>query len=104
LSMPASSTATYPLPTIMVLFGLFVNSKKSSEVMPNSAPGIYARAFVEGRLTEEQMDNFRRESDGKGVPSYPHPWLMKDFWQFPTTTVVTPWLTLQLIFGSVSNN
>ena len=53
----------------------------------HSAPGIYARAFVEGRLTEEQMNNFRRESDGKGVPSYPHPWLMKDFWQFPTVSM-----------------
>ena len=53
----------------------------------HSAPGIYARSFVEGRLTEEQMDNFRRESDGKGVPSYPHPWLMKDFWQFPTVSM-----------------
>ncbi len=53
----------------------------------HSAPGIYARAFVEGRLTEEQMDNFRRESDGKGVPSYPHPWLMPDFWQFPTVSM-----------------
>ena len=53
----------------------------------HSAPGIYARAFVEGRLTEEQMDNFRRESGGKGVPSYPHPWLMKDFWQFPTVSM-----------------
>ena len=53
----------------------------------HSAPGIYARAFLEGRLTEEQMDNFRRESDGKGVPSYPHPWLMKDFWQFPTVSM-----------------
>ena len=53
----------------------------------HSAPGVYARAFVEGRLTEEQMDNFRRESGGKGVPSYPHPWLMKDFWQFPTVSM-----------------
>jgi len=53
----------------------------------HSAPGIYARAFVEGRLTEDQMDNFRRESGGKGVPSYPHPWLMKDFWQFPTVSM-----------------
>jgi len=53
----------------------------------HSSPGIYARAFVEGRLTEEQIDNFRRESDGKGVPSYPHPWLMKDFWQFPTVSM-----------------
>ena len=53
----------------------------------HSAPGIYARAFLEGRLNEEQMDNFRRESEGKGVPSYPHPWLMKDFWQFPTVSM-----------------
>ena len=53
----------------------------------HSAPGIYARAFVEGRLTEEQIDIFRRESGGKGVPSYPHPWLMKDFWQFPTVSM-----------------
>ena len=53
----------------------------------HSAPGIYARAFLEGRLKEEQMDNFRRESEGKGVPSYPHPWLMKAFWQFPTVSM-----------------
>ena len=53
----------------------------------HSAPGIYARAFLEGRLKEEQMDNFRRESEGKGVPSYPHPWLMKNFWQFPTVSM-----------------
>jgi pyruvate dehydrogenase E1 component len=49
-----------------------------------SAPGIYARAFLEGRLTEEQLANFRREVEGKGLSSYPHPWLMPDFWQFPT--------------------
>ena len=53
----------------------------------HSAPGIYARAFLEGRITKEQMDNFRRESNGKGVPSYPHPWLMNDFWQFPTVSM-----------------
>ena len=53
----------------------------------HSAPGIYARAFLEGRLTEKQMDNFRRESEGQGVPSYPHPWLMNDFWQFPTVSM-----------------
>lgn len=47
------------------------------------SPGIYARAFAEGRLTEEQLDNFRQEVDGKGIPSYPHPKLMPDFWQFP---------------------
>ena len=48
----------------------------------HSAPGIYARAFLEGRLTETQLDNFRQEVDGEGLSSYPHPWLMSDFWQF----------------------
>jgi len=56
-------------------------------VQGHSAPGIYARAFVEGRLTEEQLLNFRQEVDGKGVSSYPHPWLMPDFWQFPTVSM-----------------
>ncbi|HUQ29082.1 MAG TPA: pyruvate dehydrogenase (acetyl-transferring), homodimeric type [Usitatibacter sp.] len=51
---------------------------------PHSAPGIYARAFLEGRLTEEQLDNYRRETGGKGLSSYCHPWLMPTFWQFPT--------------------
>ncbi|MGI2261401.1 pyruvate dehydrogenase (acetyl-transferring), homodimeric type [Shewanella sp. GXUN23E] len=51
------------------------------------APGIYARAFVEGRLTAEQLDNFRQEVDGKGIPSYPHPKLMPEFWQFPTVSM-----------------
>ncbi|NQZ80257.1 MAG: pyruvate dehydrogenase (acetyl-transferring), homodimeric type [Colwellia sp.] len=51
------------------------------------SPGIYARAFMEGRLTESQMDNFRQECDGKGLSSYPHPHLMKDFWQFPTVSM-----------------
>jgi len=53
----------------------------------HSAPGVYARAFLEGRLTEEQITNFRRDVDGKGVTSYPHPWLMPDFWQFPTVSM-----------------
>ena len=51
---------------------------------PHSAPGVYARAFLEGRLTAEQLDNYRRETAGKGLSSYPHPWLMPGFWQFPT--------------------
>jgi len=51
------------------------------------SPGIYARAFVEGRLSEEQLDNFRQEVDGKGIPSYPHPKLMPEFWQFPTVSM-----------------
>lgn len=53
----------------------------------HSSPGIYAWAFLEGRLTEEQLENFRREVDGKGISSYPHPWLMPDFWQFPTVSM-----------------
>src|SRR5258706_593809 len=53
----------------------------------HSSPGIYARAFLEGRLTEEQLLNFRREVDGRGISSYPHPWLMPDFWQFPTVSM-----------------
>jgi len=51
------------------------------------SPGIYARAFVEGRLTQDQLDNFRQEVDGKGLPSYPHPRLLPDFWQFPTVSM-----------------
>ena len=51
------------------------------------SPGIYARSYIEGRLTEEQLDNFRREVDGKGLSSYPHPWLMPDYWQFPTVSM-----------------
>src|SRR5438876_9504912 len=56
-------------------------------VQGHSAPGIYARAFMLGRLTAEQMDNFRQEVDGKGISSYPHPWLMPEFWQFPTVSM-----------------
>jgi pyruvate dehydrogenase E1 component len=56
-------------------------------VQGHSAPGVYARAFLEGRLTEEQLLNFRQESEGKGISSYPHPWLMPDFWQFPTVSM-----------------
>ncbi|MFW5450919.1 MAG: pyruvate dehydrogenase (acetyl-transferring), homodimeric type [Methylophagaceae bacterium] len=51
------------------------------------APGIYARSFLEGRLTEDQLNNFRFESGGKGLSSYPHPWLMPDYWQFPTVSM-----------------
>ncbi|MEE3258595.1 MAG: pyruvate dehydrogenase (acetyl-transferring), homodimeric type [Candidatus Latescibacterota bacterium] len=54
----------------------------------HAAPGIYARAFVEGRLSERQLENFRRElQEGGGLSSYPHPWLMPDFWQFPTVSM-----------------
>ena len=53
----------------------------------HSAPGIYARAYLEGRLNEDQLDKFRQEVDGGGLSSYPHPWLMPDFWQFPTVSM-----------------
>ena len=56
-------------------------------IQGHSAPGIYGRAFTEGRLTEAQLDNFRRETDRDGVSSYPHPRLMPDFWQFPTVSM-----------------
>ena len=56
-------------------------------IQGHCAPGIYARAFVEGRLTEDQLLNFRQEVDGVGLSSYPHPWLMPDFWQFPTVSM-----------------
>jgi pyruvate dehydrogenase E1 component len=56
-------------------------------IQGHSSPGIYARAFLEGRISESQIDNFRMEVDGKGVSSYPHPWLMPDFWQTPTVSM-----------------
>jgi len=56
-------------------------------IQGHAAPGIYARAFLEGRLTEEQLDNFRREIGGNGLSSYPHPRLMPDFWEYPTVSM-----------------
>lgn len=53
----------------------------------HSSPGMYGRAYLEGRLSEDQLDHFRQEVDGKGLPSYPHPKLMPDFWQFPTVSM-----------------
>lgn len=53
----------------------------------HSSPGIYARAFLEGRLSEQQLSNFRQEVEVDGLSSYPHPWLMQDFWQFPTVSM-----------------
>ena len=53
----------------------------------HAAPGIYARSFLEGRLQESDLDNFRREVGGKGLSSYPHPWLMPEYWQFPTVSM-----------------
>jgi len=56
-------------------------------IQGHSSPGIYARSYLEGRLTEDQILNFRQEADGKGISSYPHPWLMPDYWQFPTVSM-----------------
>ncbi len=56
-------------------------------IQGHSSPGIYARSFLEGRITEEQMDHYRNEVDGNGLSSYPHPWLMPDYWQFPTVSM-----------------
>ncbi|MFM8632175.1 MAG: pyruvate dehydrogenase (acetyl-transferring), homodimeric type [Betaproteobacteria bacterium] len=56
-------------------------------IQGHSSPGIYARAYLEGRINEDQLNNFRREVDGKGLSSYPHPKLMPDFWQFPTVSM-----------------
>src|SRR5882757_5106953 len=56
-------------------------------IQGHSSPGIYARSFVEGRLTEEQLTRFRQEVDGGGLSSYPHPWLMPDYWQMPTVSM-----------------
>ena len=53
----------------------------------HSSPGIYARSFLEGLITEQQLNNFRQEIDGNGLSSYPHPWLMPDYWQFPTVSM-----------------
>ena len=56
-------------------------------IQGHASPGIYARSFLEGRLSENQLDHFRREVDGDGLSSYPHPWLMPDYWQFPTVSM-----------------
>jgi pyruvate dehydrogenase E1 component len=64
-------------------------------IQGHSAPGIYARMFMLGRLSESQLDNFRQEVDGDGISSYPHPWLMPDVWQFPTVSMgLGPYLAI----------
>jgi len=66
------------------------NEKQGGDLLfiqGHSAPGIYARAFLTGRISEEQMNHFRQEVDGKGLSSYPHPWLMPDYWSFPTVSM-----------------
>lgn len=67
-------------------FNHFFRTQDKIYFQGHGSPGIYARAFLEGRLSEEQLLNFRQELKG-GVPSYPHPWLMPDFWQFPTVSM-----------------
>lgn len=56
-------------------------------IQGHAAPGMYARSFLEGRFTEEDLDNFRQEVSGQGLSSYPHPWLMSNYWQFPTVSM-----------------
>src|SRR5213080_4053291 len=74
-------------------FGLFWRAPADNHggdlvyIQGHSGPGIYARAFLEGRLSEQQLLNFRQETGGRGLSSYPHPWLMPDFWQFPTVSM-----------------
>jgi len=68
-------------------FNHFFRAGQSGDLVyfqPHSAPGVYSRAYLEGRLSESQLDSYRRETGGGGLSSYPHPWLMPDFWQFPT--------------------
>jgi pyruvate dehydrogenase E1 component len=73
-------------------FNHFFRGKKDNEgdiiyFQGHASPGVYARAFLEGRITAEQLQNFRRESSPGGLSSYPHPWLMSDFWEFPTVSM-----------------
>jgi len=88
ISTYASSAALYE-----VGFNHFFRGKKARGggdqvfIQGHGVPGIYARAFLEGRLTEDQLDNFRREAFGGGLSSYPHPRLMPEFWEFPTVSM-----------------
>jgi len=88
LATYASSAALYE-----VGFNHFFRGKDDGQAgdqvyfQGHAAPGIYARAFVEGRLDESQLDNFRQEVDGNGLSSYPHPRLMPDFWEYPTVSM-----------------
>jgi pyruvate dehydrogenase E1 component len=76
-----------------VAFNHFLRGKDSPQggdllyVQGHAIPGIYARSYVEGRLSEEAIHHFRRETDGKGLSSYPHPWLMPEYWEFPTVSM-----------------
>ena len=71
-------------------FNHFFRGKDQADLVyfqGHSSPGIYARSFLEGRISEKNLDNFRQEIDGNGLSSYPHPWLMPDYWQFPTVSM-----------------
>ena len=71
-------------------FNHFFRGGKLSDMVyfqGHSSPGIYARSFLEGLISEQQLDNFRQEIDGNGLSSYPHPWLMPEYWQFPTVSM-----------------
>ena len=71
-------------------FNHFFKGGKLSDMVyfqGHSSPGIYARSFLEGNLSKDQLDNFRQEIDGNGLSSYPHPWLMPEYWQFPTVSM-----------------
>ena len=88
LSTPASATCLYEMG-----FNHFFRGKDAGGAgdqvffQGHASPGIYARAFLEGRLTEDRLDHFRREIGGAGLSSYPHPRLMPDFWEFPTVSM-----------------
>src|SRR5437016_11886084 len=88
LSTYASSASLYE-----VGFNHFFHGKSDGGfgdqifIQGHAAPGVYSRAFLEGRLTEDQLDHFRREVGGQGLPSYPHPRRMPTFWEFPTVSM-----------------
>src|SRR3546814_1625424 len=80
LRRPPRSTRTDTLFPYTTLF-------RSLYIQGHGSPGIYARSFMEGRITEPQLDHFRMEVDGRGISSYPHPWLMPEYWQTPTVSM-----------------
>ncbi|MDC1436078.1 pyruvate dehydrogenase (acetyl-transferring), homodimeric type [Gammaproteobacteria bacterium] len=88
LSSFASSATLYDVGFNYFFRGETENQKADLVLFQgHSSPGTYSRSFLEGRFTEEQLDHFRQEVDGKGLSSYPHPYLMPDYWQFPTVSM-----------------
>lgn len=83
----ASSATLYEIGFNYFFKGPQQNGGDLVYIQGHSSPGIYARAFLEGRISEKQMDKFRQEVEVNGLSSYPHPYLMKDFWQFPTVSM-----------------